>query len=83
MDFEIQANGRTVWVNGADGCCIGRFSRFGVDVHRTFREQAAGMGKCLTCTHGIADEADWQIFVRAMLKHHKVPIPDSVRPHWL
>lgn len=40
MDAEIDTDGRTIWVNGPDGCCLGRFSPFGIDAHRTFAEQA-------------------------------------------
>jgi hypothetical protein len=81
--METLTDGRTVWVNGPDGCCLGRFSRFGVDVHRTFAEQAAGLGQCLTCTHGIADNRDWRLFQAEMQGHHGVVVSDKYRPKWL
>lgn len=66
----------TVWVNGPDGSCIGRFSkRFGIDVHRTATAQLAGEGECLMCTHKPADQASWQLFVEAMQRHHGVTVP--------
>lgn len=32
--IDISGDGRTVWIHGADGSCIGRFSKsFAMDVH--------------------------------------------------
>lgn len=68
-----------VWINAADGSCIGRFSkRFGIDVHTTLSEQLDGAPQCLYCTHHPATEADWQDFRRAMKQHHGVIIPDTL-----
>lgn len=50
--IDVSSEGSTVWINSADGSCIGRFSkRFGLDVHRTLTEQMAGGSQCLHCTH--------------------------------
>ena len=43
---EICWDGRTVWVNDQSGCCIGRFSALGVDVHRTGEQQIATGQQC-------------------------------------
>ena len=43
MQAEVISDGRTVWVNGEDGCCFARFSRF--DVHNTAKGQVEG-GLC-------------------------------------
>lgn len=83
MDAEIDTDGRTIWVNGPDGCCLGRFSPFGIDAHRTFAEQAAGLGQCLACTHERPTAGDWQFFRDMMEKHHAVVVPESLRPSWL
>lgn len=83
MTGEVLADGRTVWVNDPTGCCIGRFSRFGIDVHRSFAEQAANMGECLHCTHERPDLSGWQTFREAMERHHAVTIAESNRPLWL
>lgn len=69
----------TVWVNGFDGSCIGRFSkRYGIDVHRTASAQLAGEGECLMCTHAPADHASWLTFVDAMQEHHGVTVPPDL-----
>lgn len=80
---EIVSDGRTVWVNGTDGMCLGRFSRFGIDVHRTFAEQTANLGECLECTHARPDVADWNRFVAAMMTHHGVRVPNTKMPEFL
>lgn len=80
-DHEVNAEPvrGTVWVNGPDGSCIGRFSkRFGIDVHRTATAQLAGEGECIMCTHSPADHAAWLLFVRAMQEHHGVAVPGDL-----
>ena len=75
---EINADpGRgTVWINGADGSCIGRFSkRFGIDIHRTATAQLAGEGECIMCTHEPSDRTSWSLFIDAMRQHHGVTVP--------
>lgn len=83
MSHEITSNGKTVWVNAPDGMCIGRFSRFGIDVHRNFKEQAAGMGECLNCTHELPDLSGWREFVDRMKHHHGVSVEDCHMPDFL
>ncbi len=78
--FLIETDGRTVWVTGSDGSCIGRFGRLGVDVHRPFEQQLDGEGECLTCTHGPTGDAEWRLFVVEMLRHHGVCVDDAYRP---
>ena len=58
-EHEIISDGKTVWVNGADGMCLGRFSDAGVDVHRTSAEQAAGLLQCLDCCHALPFAEGW------------------------
>lgn len=81
-DIEITSDGKTVWVNDAHGCCIGRFSRNGVDIHRTLAEQIEGASECLDCTHGI-DSGTWERFVAGMLEYHSVVVPDIHKPKFL
>lgn len=65
----------TVWINGADGSCIGRFSkRFGIDVHRTATAQLAGESECIVCTHERSDRMSWARFIDAMQEHHGVTV---------
>lgn len=79
--FEIVVcpSGSTVWINGPDGACIGRFSRrFGIDVHRGMAAQMAGEGQCLFCTHQPAGEGDWLQFCDAMQRFHGIHVPSNL-----
>lgn len=74
--IDVSADGRTVWVNGADGSCIGRFSKqFGIDVHKTSTEQQAGGNQCLHCTHEPAGLAAWDTFRAKMKMHYQIDVP--------
>lgn len=77
-DCEVTSDGRTVWVGGPDGCCLGRFSRFGVDVHRDTQGQI-NIGACLDCT----TSTDWGRFVSSMRRHHGVVVSDEHKPDYL
>lgn len=83
FEAEIIADGRTVWVNGPDGMCFGRFSRFGIDVHKSFAAQASGLGQCLDCTHSIPGPLEWERFRDGMKSHHGVTVPSACKPRWL
>lgn len=73
-DVQIQSDGKTCWVNGPSGDCIGRWSPSGVDVHRSAEEQLEGRGQCLDCVpHG-----SWPYFVTSMLKHYGVEVPSDM-----
>lgn len=76
FDIDVSERGDTVWVTGADGSCIGRFSKkFGIDCHTKVTEQLAGAGQCLHCTHEPAGPADWQLFRDLMQIHYGIPVP--------
>jgi hypothetical protein len=79
-DYEVVADGATVWVNASDGMCIGRFGARGVDVHRSAAEQAAGAPQCLDCIHGLAPAEAWSRFVESMARHHGVAIGSEWTP---
>jgi hypothetical protein len=54
---EIIGDGRTVWINAEDGICIGRFGRFGINVHHDANGQTGadtGTGR----GHGDAARAE-------------------------
>jgi hypothetical protein len=80
VNIEILSDGRTCWVNGADGCCLGRFvhSKLMVhmDVHRDADGQAGSGSSCLGC----ARDATWPEFKVAMLRYHGVEVPDAHKP---
>jgi len=83
MEAEISSDGRTVWVNSPSGMCIGRFSRFGVDVHHDTDEQVAGVGHCLDCAHDLPPAEAWDRFKASMLEAHGVTVEDEHRPDFV
>ncbi len=84
VDYPLtESDGRTVWVNSPDGDCIGRFSRFGIDVHRGVKQQMAGEGECLHCTHEKPDAEAWRVFQGEVLRHHNVTVGDEHMPEFL
>jgi hypothetical protein len=82
MQHEILSDSKTVWINGSDGCCLGRFGRYGIDVHKTAVLQFSE-GQCLTCTAGATTAEDWTQFKHEMLAHHKIEVPDTHKPKFL
>lgn len=80
IDYEITSShdGKTLWIAGADGSCIARFSkRFGIDIHRSAAEQMNGAGECLYCTHQPAGQAEWAFFRTSVQAHFKIDVPES------
>ena len=77
---EILSDGRTCWVNGADGCCLGRFVHskllVHMDVHYDAESQAANGTSCVDC----ARDASWREFKGAMLQHHGIVVADEHKP---
>jgi hypothetical protein len=51
-ETEITTDGKTVWVNDSQGCCIGRFSKHGIDVHHGIETQMEIGKQCLDCKPG-------------------------------
>ncbi len=82
-DYQIDGGHAAVWVSCADGSCIGRFGKMGIDVHKTLTQQLAGEGECLECTHGRTTPADWHRFVASMMKHYQIDLSDMEMPEWL
>lgn len=80
---EINFDGKTVWVNSADGCCIGRFSRQGIDIHHDAHEQMRRGQQCLDCRKGPTAMPDWIHFQEAMLRHFNVVVSDRYMPTFL
>lgn len=81
--MEITSNGKTVWVNDDEGVCLGRFSRFGIDVHKDFAGQVASDTQCLDCKAGPVNREDWERFKAGMLSFHNVTVDDSHMPGFL
>lgn len=81
--FQIDFDGATVWVNAPDGSCVGRFSKFGIDVHRTVAEQIETGEQCIECTHGCPTASEWDRFTELMELHYKVQVPAAAKPKFL
>lgn len=79
MEYAIESDGITVWVNTGFEC-IGRFGRMGIDIHRTMDQQMKGGSECLECTHGPVSRLDWERFKEAMLEYYGVAVDDEHMP---
>ena len=81
---QIISNGKTVWVNGPDGCCVGRFDKVaGIDVHYPADYQMRTGRECRACSHagpGGATITDWNFFVDSMLEYYKVEVSSDHCP---
>lgn len=73
----IDSDGTTVWVNSAT-YCLGRFGRFGIDIHREPGQH--DVGECLFCTHGETTTADWDTFVEKMKELYFIVVPKKHKP---
>lgn len=83
-EHEVCSNTQTVWVNSCiDGSCIGRFSKFGIDIHCDVETQMRTGAQCLDCTHDTPTVEDWQRFVHGMLIVYGVEVSEEHRPEWL
>ena len=82
-DHMIESDGKTVWVTGPEGDCVGRFGRLGIDIHNEIAAQVSGAPQCLECTHGPVTPADWDRFRVAMQEHYGIDVPDAHRPTYL
>lgn len=83
MKTKIISDGNTVWVNADDGCCLARFSRFGIDIHKDAAGQISGEGQCLECKIGPATMADWIQFCDGMIRHYAIKITKKHMPKFL
>ena len=80
--IQTLSDGKTVWINDDEGTCLGRFSKFGIDVHKSARHQAGG-SHCLECKLGPTTAADWELFTKAMDRYHKVTVKNDVMPGFI
>lgn len=67
----VSQDGRSVWVNDHQGCCIGRWSAQGMDVHKTGDEQMSTGLQCLFC-----DEGPYELFQEKMFEFHEIKLRD-------
>lgn len=78
--FEMIWSDATIWINADDGMCVGRFSRFGVDVHHDAETQLWTGAQCLACVHDAPPDEGWEIFLEKMWRHYELEIPGDIRP---
>lgn len=84
VEHEVCSNTQTVWVNsGETGCCLGRFSKMGIDVHHDVDAQMRDGKQCLDCTHTQPTVEDWYRFVHTMLHVYGVLVDEEHRPEWI
>lgn len=79
--YQISVDRTTVWINGPDGSCVGRFSPTAYEVHKDVAAQLAGGSQCLLCAPRSRDfAADWATFVAGMAEHYGVEVGDRYKP---
>jgi hypothetical protein len=73
--YQIDSDGRTVWVNGP--ILLGRFSKLGIDVHQD--------GHCVgdSCSVGPCTLNDWRTFQQKIRDMHGIEVPDKHMPEYL
>lgn len=76
--YDITSDGRSVWVN-TGSCCIARFGRGGIDIHRSMDDQASS-GECLFCTHGPTTREHWDLFVEKMKELYAIAVGSEHMP---
>jgi len=81
--YQIAFDGNTVWVNTAEGICVARFGRGGIDIHKDYEAQMAGGPQCLHCTHGRPGIEEWNDFIIKMKAIYGVAIPEEARGVWI
>ncbi len=80
ISYEIQycPTKRRLWIHSSTGDTVARFSSsFGIDMHRTTKEQLAGMSQCLHCTHDAPTLNDFIFFCDKAFELWKVEIDKS------
>lgn len=81
--MEIVSDGKTVWINSEAGCCLGRFSKNGIDIHKDVEQQMTDGQQCLDCKPGPVNLFDWRRFQSGMLRFYGVVVTDRHIPIYL
>ena len=78
LQYEVQISDLrdTVWIHASDGSTVGRFSRFGIDLHNSVSEQLQRASQCRLCTHGRPTVEDWAVFRSKAWEWWSVEIPE-------
>jgi hypothetical protein len=79
---EILTDGRTVWVNGLDGACLGRFSKNGYEIMNAGTPPPKS-SHYLLAEAGPTDLDDWEVFCVCMMGHHNIDVPFDYAPDFL
>ncbi len=83
QEVQITDDGYTGWVKSPHGSCLGRFSRFGINVHRDHDPDADNGAECLYCIHERPGLAGWRQFQEAMWFYHGVFVSDEHMPKFI
>jgi hypothetical protein len=79
--YQIMSDGKSVWINSANGMCIGRYTLTGVDIHQDAAAQIATGRECLDCFDRTADpDFDWLKFTEGMKFHYNIDVPEIHKP---
>lgn len=82
---EIIWDGVSVWVNTSGN--VGRFGRYGYDVHRTDVEQMSTGEVCLVCKTNTPFQKmtldDWVSWQEALFRAYGITVPETAKPKWL
>lgn len=76
--FEASPDAKTIWIHCSDGSTVGRFSRFGIDLHNPVSEQIKGAPECRFCTHSQPSISDWDMFRSKAFEYWNITIPSSI-----
>lgn len=89
----VETGTHTVWVHdGRTGAVLGRFGRFGIDVHFAIdpdtlqhidKEGRIQHTQCAACRHDLRGREAWDYFKKAMLDRHGVEVTNMDKPEWL
>jgi len=79
MEYKLQlAQLRdTVWIHASDGVTVGRFGKFGIDIHNSMEVQLETGVQCLLCTHRPVTINDWRIFREKANELWSIDIPHN------
>ena len=73
--LQLSDNRTAVWIHADDGSTVGRFGRFGIDLHTTVTEQMLGAPECRLCTHGLVTLDDWNLFREKVYEWFGIEVP--------
>lgn len=79
MEYQVEwsQTRNMVWIHASDGSTVGRFGRFGIDLHNTVTDQLKGLPQCRLCTHHQSSTKDWLTFREKAKEWWNVTVPED------